>query len=97
VVLFQATGPVLDHFYPSPTERYERQLGGAGQCLGDTPYAVGEAAIEGPGENSEELEIGSLTHNVPALRLGPARLGSTEPLRPLDEQSREILRQHGCT
>jgi hypothetical protein len=93
LALWQATGPALEHYYPTPLERYSRELGET--CLAGTPYAYGDAVISGPGDD-EVMEIGSLTQNVPILRLGPAGLGSTEPLRALNEQSQEILRQHGC-
>ncbi|NUK50123.1 hypothetical protein HRW14_07390 [Streptomyces lunaelactis] len=44
----------------------------------------------------DELTVSSLTKGVPKLHLGRAWQGSTQPLKPLDATSRDILRSHGC-
>lgn len=82
---------VSDHVFPSPWQRYDRQYGTG--CLTGTPYAGSEAGLSLHGR---ELRVFGITREIPVLRLGPARQGSTRPLAPLDAASREILRQHSC-
>lgn len=80
-----AAPQVSDHVFPSPWQRCDRQYG--------TPYADSEA---GRSLHGRELRVFGITREIPVLRLGPARQGSTRPLAPLNDASREILRRHSC-
>ncbi|WP_331729123.1 hypothetical protein OG592_43340 (plasmid) [Streptomyces avidinii] len=89
-VVWQGQGPVASYFFAGPYDRYDRQYADA--CLAASPYqhdAV-QAMIEDGVLTVTPVSGGS------TLRLGPAKDGSTHPLRPLDRATRAVLDEYGC-
>ncbi|MFI5987003.1 hypothetical protein ACIBEA_39835 [Streptomyces sp. NPDC051555] len=90
LVVWQGQGPLAEHFFAGPYDRYEREY--ADGCLAVTPYrhnAVQAAVADG-------VLVINPTNGGPTLRLGPAENGGTHPLRPLDQATRTVLDEHGC-
>jgi hypothetical protein len=86
----QWQGPVADHFFAGPYERFEREY--ADDCLAASPYrrdAVQERV-------EDRVLIVTPISGSPTLRLGPAEDGGMHPLRPVDRATRAVLDQYGC-
>lgn len=81
-----------DALYPHAWGRFGQQFHA---CLADTLYAPTNAGMSLDG-GTNTLTVFSMVEDVPQLRLGPAYQISAEPLKGLDDQSRQILAQHGC-
>ncbi len=90
LAVWQGQGPVADHFFAGPYERYEREL--AHRCLAASPYR--SDAVQTRIEQGVLLvtPLGQGT----TLRLGPAEDGSTHPLRPADAATRKVLDDFRC-
>ncbi|KIF02699.1 hypothetical protein PL81_28500 [Streptomyces sp. RSD-27] len=90
LAVWQGQGPVADHFFAGPHERYEREL--AHGCLAASPYR--RDAVQTRVEHGVLLvtPLGQGT----TLRLGPAEDGSTHPLRPADAATRKVLDDFRC-
>ncbi|MFB8056813.1 hypothetical protein ACFC6U_11800 [Kitasatospora purpeofusca] len=87
------------YVFPDPMERFERELGGPGQCLNSSPYAsdrafprAAQVTYPGPGR----MVVTPLERGVPPLVLDHAVRGGLEHLAAADAGSAEILRIHGC-
>ncbi|MGY4963645.1 hypothetical protein [Streptomyces sp. 900105245] len=90
LTLWQGQGPVADYYFAGPYDRYDREY--ADGCLAASPYrrdAVQATADDGV------LTVTPI-EGGPTLRLGPAKDGSTHPLRPLDRATRAVLDEYGC-
>ncbi|MFE3558357.1 hypothetical protein ACFXKW_26375 [Streptomyces sp. NPDC059193] len=90
LMVWQGQGPLAEHFFAGPYDRYEREY--ANGCLAVTPYqhnAVQATVTDG-------VLVINPTNGGPTLRLGPAENGGTHPLRPLDQATRTVLDEHGC-
>ncbi|TGB15521.1 hypothetical protein [Streptomyces sp. MZ04] len=92
VALFvgQGQGPVADHFFAGPYDRYEREY--TDGCLAASPYrhdAVQSRVSDGV---LIVVPIGGGT----TLRLGPAEDGGMHPLRPVGRATRTVLDKYGC-
>ncbi|WP_037860719.1 hypothetical protein [Streptomyces sp. NRRL S-241] len=90
VVVWQGQGPVAEHFFAGPYERFERELGDG--CLSASPYRSG--AVQTRVEDGVLLV--TPTSRGTTLRLGPAEDGSTHPLRPVDAATRKVLDGFRC-
>ncbi|MFD0269585.1 hypothetical protein ACFVGY_23915 [Streptomyces sp. NPDC127106] len=90
LAVWQGQGPMADHFFAGPYERYEREL--ADGCLAATPYR--RDAVQTRVENGVLLV--TPTSQGTTLRLGPAEDGSTHPLRPVDAATRKVLDGFHC-
>ncbi|OEV11042.1 hypothetical protein AN218_14700 [Streptomyces nanshensis] len=90
VAVWQLQGPVADHYFADPWQRYDQQFDQG--CLAASPYRTAnvESTVEG-----RALIIIPLSGER-TLRLGPAENGGTQPLHALDHGSREVLRLYGC-
>nr|MDT0519929.1 hypothetical protein [Streptomyces sp. DSM 41633] len=90
MVVWQGQGPVAEHLFAGPYERFERELGDG--CLSVSPYRSGAVQTR--------VEDGVLfvtpTSQGTTLRLGPAEDGSTHPLRPVDAATSKVLDDFGC-
>lgn len=89
-MVWQGQGPVAEHFFAGPYERFERELGDG--CLAASPYRTG--AVQTRVEDGVLLV--TPTSRGTTLRLGPAEDGSTHPLRPVDTATRKILDDFRC-
>ncbi|MCY0946281.1 hypothetical protein [Streptomyces antarcticus] len=89
-MVWQGQGPVADHFFAGPYERYEREL--ADGCLSASPYR--SDAVQTRVEDGVLL-VTPTSHGT-TLRLGPAEDGSTHPLRPADAATRKVLDDFRC-
>ncbi|MFC0843487.1 hypothetical protein ACFH04_07030 [Streptomyces noboritoensis] len=90
-------GPkVAAYVWPSVHDRYERELGGVGQCLYYSPYRLDRAVTTFEGAGHSQMVIRPLEKSTPTLRLNNARDGGMRALVAGDEQSRQILAAHGC-
>jgi hypothetical protein len=86
----QWQGPVADHFFAGPYDRFEREY--ADGCLAASPYrrdAV-QARVQ------DRVLIVTPVSGGTTLRLGPAEDGGMHPLRPVDRATRTVLDQYGC-
>ncbi|MET9324082.1 hypothetical protein ABZX75_28525 [Streptomyces sp. NPDC003038] len=90
IVVWQGQGPVADHFFAGPYERYEREL--ADGCLFASPYR--SDAVQTRVEDGVLL-VTPTSHGT-TLRLGPAEDGGTHPLRPVDAATRKVLDDFRC-
>ncbi|MFG2667671.1 hypothetical protein ACGFY6_25930 [Streptomyces sp. NPDC048387] len=90
LAVWQGQGPVADHFFAGPYERYEREL--AHECLAASPYR--SDAVQTRIEHGVLL-VTPLDQGT-TLRLGPAEDGSTHPLRPADAATRKVLDNFRC-
>ncbi|MFE9481185.1 hypothetical protein ACFYNM_21585 [Streptomyces spororaveus] len=90
IVVWQGQGPVAEHFFAGPYERFERELGDG--CLSASPYRSG--AVQTRVEDG--VLIVTPTSRGTTLRLGPADDGSTHPLRPVDTATRKVLDDFRC-
>ncbi|MEU2454826.1 hypothetical protein ABZ605_32650 [Streptomyces sp. NPDC012765] len=90
IVVWQGQGPVAEHFFAGPYERFERELGDG--CLSASPYRSGavQTRVEGG------VLLVTPTSRGTTLRLGPAEDGSTHPLRPMDAATRKVLDDFRC-
>ncbi|MFE4206119.1 hypothetical protein ACFRSX_32625 [Streptomyces goshikiensis] len=88
--VWQGQGPVADHFFAGPYERYEREL--ADGCLAASPYR--SDAVQTRVDHGVLLV--TPTSQGTTLRLGPAEDGSTHPLRPVDAATRRVLDDLRC-
>ncbi|MFI6118034.1 hypothetical protein [Kitasatospora sp. NPDC051164] len=88
--VWQGQGPVADYYFAGPYDRYDRQY--ADGCLAASPYrhdAV-QAMVDDGVLTVTPVEGGT------TLRLGPAKDGSTHPLRPIDRATRALLDEYKC-
>ncbi|MFJ8313987.1 MULTISPECIES: hypothetical protein [unclassified Streptomyces] len=83
------------YVWPSVSDRYERELGGAGQCLYYSPYRL-DRAVTMFERDKALMVVEPLAKGAPALRLINARTGGMRALAPADRQSKEILAAYGC-
>lgn len=90
LAVWQGQGPVADHFFAGPYERYEREL--AHGCLAASPYR--SDAVQTRVDHGVLLV--TPTSQGTTLRLGPAEDGSTHPLRPVDAATRKVLDDFRC-
>ncbi|MDX3537232.1 hypothetical protein PV721_23225 [Streptomyces sp. MB09-01] len=90
LAVWQGQGPVADHFFAGPYERYEREL--AHGCLAASPYR--NDAVQTRVDHGVLLV--TPTSQGTTLRLGPAENGSTHPLRPVDAATRKVLDDFRC-
>lgn len=86
----QWQGPVADHFFAGPYDRYEREY--ANGCLAASPYRYDavQARVH------DEVLIVTPISGDQTLRLGPAEDGGMHPLRPLDQATQAVLDKYGC-
>ncbi|MEU8544563.1 hypothetical protein AB0C52_31980 [Streptomyces sp. NPDC048717] len=88
--VWQGQGPVANYYFAGPYDRYDRQY--ANGCLAASPYrhnAV-QATVDDGVLTVTPVKGGTTLH------LGPAKRGSTHPLRPLDRATRAVLDKSGC-
>jgi hypothetical protein len=90
VIVWQAQGPVAGYYFAGPYDRYERQYGDS--CLAAGPYRSGAVQAEVVGATLIVRPTGGGT----TLRLGPAKEGGTQPLRPVDRATSSVLSQYSC-
>ncbi|WUE87698.1 hypothetical protein OG624_43010 (plasmid) [Streptomyces virginiae] len=90
LAVWQGQGPVADHFFAGPYERYEREL--AHGCLAASPYR--SDAVQTRVDHGVLLV--TPTSQGTTLRLGPAEDGSTHPLQPVDAATRKVLDDFRC-
>ncbi|MEU7072899.1 hypothetical protein AB0B30_27590 [Streptomyces narbonensis] len=88
--VWQGQGPVADYYFAGPYDRYDREY--ANGCLAASPYRHDgvQAMVDDGVLTVTPVEGG------PTLRLGPAKDGSTHPLRPLDRATRAVLDEYRC-
>ena len=96
-----AVPSVAGYVFPDPYERFDRELGGPGQCLNSTPYATDNGFPRSSHMDYSEHAPGRMTvtpldTSVPPLVLDHAVRGGLHHLTPGDARSAEILRAHGC-
>ncbi|MYS39109.1 hypothetical protein GT025_33815 [Streptomyces sp. SID4920] len=103
IALVWGASTASSHVFMSSWDRFERELGGAGQCLAGTPYGSGNASLvtNGPKNGSDVMEVwpgSSLPkgRKLPPLKLKNAVDGGVHPLAPADGTSRDMLRSYGC-
>ncbi|MFF9436449.1 hypothetical protein ACF1BP_22245 [Streptomyces sp. NPDC014735] len=82
--------------FPRADDRYERELGGPGQCLHGTPYNLDRAQTTYADEHPGQMVIDPIADGLPALRLDHAVDGGLKNLVPADAAAREILDRYGC-
>jgi hypothetical protein len=90
VAVWMAQGPVTSYYFVDPIDRYQRQY--ADGCLAASPYRLDQIQTQYAGETLVVRPI----NGDSTLRLGPAKEGGTDPLRPLDGATRSVLEQYGC-
>ncbi|MEU5436478.1 hypothetical protein AB0G73_24290 [Streptomyces sp. NPDC020719] len=83
------------HVWPRAMDRYERELGGAGQCLHNSPYRLDRAVTKFVRDRAQ-MVVQPLAKDTPALRLKNARDGGMRALAPADAQSKKVLAAYGC-
>lgn len=82
--------------FPRVDDRYERELGGPGQCLHDTPYDLTRARTTYAGDRPGRMLVEPLQNGLPTLKLDHAVNGGRRHLTPADAASRRILAEHNC-
>ncbi|MGW2686288.1 hypothetical protein ACWC6I_24440 [Streptomyces sp. NPDC001414] len=82
--------------FPRVDDRYERELGGPGHCLHDTPYDLKRARTTYAGDHPGRMVVEPLHSGLPALQLDNAVNGGLRHLTPADAAARRILAQHNC-
>ncbi|MFJ3182536.1 hypothetical protein ACIPJN_29675 [Streptomyces sp. NPDC086796] len=82
--------------FPRVDDRYERELGGPGNCLHDTPYNLMRASTTYTRDHPGRMIVEPLQNGLPALRLDNAVNGGLRHLTPADATARRILAQHDC-
>ncbi|WP_266328506.1 hypothetical protein [Kitasatospora sp. NBC_00240] len=92
---------VSAYVFPDQMRRYDRELGGAGRCLGDTPYASRDAfpstsQVTYDDSRGDRMVVTPLDPAVPAITLSHAKRGGVHHLTPADDQTRKVLMSHGC-
>ncbi|MEU2874125.1 hypothetical protein ABZ769_33845 [Streptomyces olivoreticuli] len=81
--------------WPTPDQRFQRELGGPGQCLATTPYSYKRAAMIAVDQREERMTIYPSAPGEP-LRLDHAKLGGMHRLTPTGDASSKVLTAHGC-
>ncbi|WP_052069531.1 hypothetical protein [Streptacidiphilus albus] len=81
--------------FPDPMARYDRQLGGPGRCLHNSPYGTGKPNVTTISD-AGWMTVVPLDTTFPPLRLDHAVAGGLHQLTPADGASRQILDSHGC-
>lgn len=82
--------------FPRAVERYERELGGPGRCLHNTPYNLDRTQTTFADDHPGRMVIDPIDENLPVLRLNHAVDGGLQHLAPADAAARRILDQYGC-
>jgi hypothetical protein len=90
IAVWLAQGPVTAYYFADPMDRYQRQY--TNGCLAASPYRLDQVQTQLVGATLVVRPLNGET----TLRLGPAKEGGTDPLRPLDHATRSVLNQHGC-
>jgi hypothetical protein len=91
IALWMAQGPVTAYYFAGPMDRYERQY--TDGCLAASPYRSDQV-------QSQLIDATLVVRPIsggPTLRLGPAKEGGTDHLRPLDHATRSVLERYGCS
>lgn len=89
-LVMQVQGPVVGYFFDDSLHRFERQF--ASSCLAASPYRLDEIQSETIGKTLTVRPISGGT----TLYFRPAEEGGTHPLRPLDGNTRAVLKKYGC-
>ncbi|MEW1760520.1 hypothetical protein AB0393_28910 [Streptomyces cyaneofuscatus] len=82
--------------FPRVDERYERELGGPGRCLYNTPYNLDRTQTTFADDHPDRMLIDPIDEGLPVLRLDHAVDGGLQHLAPADTAARKILDQYGC-
>ncbi|MBQ0888646.1 hypothetical protein KBZ94_27625 [Streptomyces sp. RM72] len=82
--------------FPRVQERYERELGGPGRCLHNTPYNLDRTQTTFADDHPGRMVIDPIAEGLPVLRLDHAVDGGLRHLAPADAAAREILKEYGC-
>ena len=82
--------------FPRADERYERELGGPGQCLYNTPYNLDRTKTTFADDHPGRMLIDPIAEGLPVLRLDHAVDGGLQHLAPADTAAHKILDQYGC-
>ncbi|MFG2211030.1 hypothetical protein [Streptomyces sp. NPDC048638] len=82
--------------FPRADDRYERELGGPGQCLHNTPYNLDRTQTTFADDHPGRMVIDPIAEGLPVLRLDYAVDGGLQHIAPADTAARKILDQYGC-